>query len=202
MALGRQTPTIILTADATTDVAEECRKAGVDAFLTKPLNTELLFRTVADIAARLPLSAVDASVGQAHELPAAVPTVAGSAANDDLLDHRKLSGIGALGEDGGFLEDLVEGFAADAVHCVEEAEEAITGCDYPRLQEALHALRGSAAELGAVAVVEACDRLRALKPFELPQPQARQRLSRLRATQHRTEAALRQLVSAPEQAGF
>jgi two-component system sensor histidine kinase RpfC len=198
MTPRRPVATIALSADATTDAMQEWWDAGVDAVLTKPLDSDKLLASIAAVAAKLP-----AGAGASHKLsPPAQGTPKGPAqrvaalapVEANLLDRGKLAMVGSLGGSADFLAELTAGFAEDAARSIEEAVAAVAEHDYPRLHEALHALRGSAAEMGAVGVVEVCDRLRALKPYELPRPQAETLLARLRETQRQTDDALRDFV--------
>jgi two-component system, sensor histidine kinase RpfC len=195
MAPGSRIATIALTADATTESLEELREAGVDVVLTKPLDTDKLIAAIADIMARLPARAAAAAPPRPALAPVprlmALPT-----AEPGLLDRHKLAAVRALGTSPDFFAELTAGFAEDAERSIESAAAALAERDYPRLHAALHALRGCAVELGAVGVIAICDRLRALRPFELGRPEAAALLGRLRETQRRTDAALREIAAA------
>jgi HPt (histidine-containing phosphotransfer) domain-containing protein len=84
----------------------------------------------------------------------------------------KLASLRQLGEGSAFFEDLVEGFRRDAARSVEEIEGALKGADYPALRRAVHALEGSAKEMGAVSLAACARRFRELKPFELQSQRA------------------------------
>jgi CheY-like chemotaxis protein len=55
-ALGRHTPVIALTALAVKGDGEACLGAGMDAYLTKPLNATQLTQTLARVCAATPLA--------------------------------------------------------------------------------------------------------------------------------------------------
>lgn len=86
---------------------------------------------------------------------------------------------------------LLDGYDQDAATSIVAVDESLAARDYPRVHEALHALRGCAVEVGASGVVDIIDRLRTLKTFELSEPSARALLARLRQTQRLTLEALR-----------
>jgi two-component system sensor histidine kinase RpfC len=49
---GAPIPTIILSADATATAMENCLEAGVDAYLTKPVESRRLLQTIARLGYR------------------------------------------------------------------------------------------------------------------------------------------------------
>ncbi len=75
-------PFIVLTANATVDALKECEEAGMDAYLTKPVEAEQLVRTIAAVLARRRRSDEKESKGieqgdseKARPRPALHPTV-------------------------------------------------------------------------------------------------------------------------------
>lgn len=159
-------PTIILSADATEQALEESRAAGVDAYLTKPVESRRLLETMA----RLGRAGVESQSGRLDPAP-----------DGPLLDEDKLESLRQLGEAGdSFFEDLLAGFRRDADLALEEMSGALTCGDYPALRAAIHALEGSSRELGALGLAAAACRLREIKPFEMRSPRARELLGQVR----------------------
>jgi two-component system sensor histidine kinase RpfC len=72
-----------------------------------------------------------------------------------------------MGADSGFFEALVRGFQEDAEVAIADLAEALRSSDHSALRRAVHALEGSAGEVGAVRLVAAVRRLRGLQPCEL-----------------------------------
>ncbi len=166
-------PTIILSADATKDSIEESLAAGVDAYLTKPVESRLLLETIARLAD--PSRTASTSTSFAKNVSTASPTL-----GSQLTDEQTIQSLRALDDDGEFYADLVAGFSRDADRALDELATALGSGDYSLLRSALHALEGSARELGALALVATAEELKALKPFELSSQRARAMLSRLR----------------------
>ncbi|MBK5962997.1 hypothetical protein CCR95_02535 [Thiocystis minor] len=167
-------PCIILSADATPEALTTSRDAGVDAYLTKPVETYRLLTTIAQLCrqagrATAEIAPAKQVVGDSH------PETGG------LVDVAKLHILQNLGGDSRFFEELVAGFLRDSRRSLQKMAVALQDRDYPMLREAIHALRGSASELGATELVALCATLRALKPFELETPRAAEILA---AMQH------------------
>jgi len=222
MSPKRPIPTIILTADATADAMAACRDAGVDVYLTKPLDTEALLESVARLGgwpgrpaeSRGPAAASEPAAGVAAGERPATPVPAGrdrgaegaasqqreqrhlrvvggaSAPEAALVDDHKLSSLYRIGGDSDFFAQLVEGFLYDSETAIAQIQEAVEEPDYPRLHDALHALRGSAGEVGAIRMVAICDQLRRLRPFELGRPEAAQLVRSLKDVHGQTAMLL------------
>ncbi len=188
---GVPIPTIMLSADATDQALRQCREAGVDAYLTKPLQSRRLLETVARLAATRPKSR---AVSQGSS------TLPGDdrGANAALIDVAKLQSLRQLGAelDDDFFNELVVGFRQDAGRALTAIAGALNSEDYPALRGAVHALEGSARELGAIGLAAVLDRLKGLKPFELGSPQAQEILKQLRVILTTTSQLLTEPVAA------
>jgi two-component system sensor histidine kinase RpfC len=154
MDTSASTPVIMLTADATPEAKENCKNAGADAFLTKPINSRALLEKVAQLAAELDIKPVE----EAQDI---------NENGDDLLDLNSLKQLANLG-DQLFIETLIDSFKEDAnkhisllkLHCHD---------DYLTLRESLHALKGSATEMSALKLASVCAEAEQIKPHDLGQ---------------------------------
>jgi two-component system sensor histidine kinase RpfC len=160
-------PTIILSADATEDAFAEAQAAGVEAYLTKPIEGRALLDTIARVARRQRHSAV---VGDAPPVGSSSGAVAGA---EPLLDADKLAELRRLGRGSNFFNEMLAGFQGDAHTAMAGIAESLHVGDYPALRRSVHALEGSAGEIGARRLVGAVRRLRSLRPFELDSARAR-----------------------------
>ena len=168
----RHVPIIGLTADASPVTAERCREAGMDAYLTKPVEPARLAEVVeahgrprGDGAAALPSSPARVAAIASHPgfRRAAPPP----------LDPQVLASLEALGG-GDFLAGLVQDFLRDAEQSLRALEAAANENDVSRFRAEAHALRSSAANIGAKAVWGACRAAEVLPAAEVPAAGPRQ----------------------------
>ena len=143
------TPVIILTADATVEAMRECEKAGVDAYLTKPVDAITLLDTIARLTATT--SKVDAS-----EL--ALPTPAADDADHSaFLNENTLHQLALLGEgQANFLQVVIHGFISETEKLLEAMRTALNNHEYATLKELAHIIKGSSGNVGADALHLIC----------------------------------------------
>jgi PAS domain S-box-containing protein len=139
---GRHVPIIALTAHAMEGDRDRCLDAGMDGFVSKPLQGEELFRV---IAAHCPPASAE------EETPAEEPEDPG------IVDEA--TALARVGGDLGLFKDLVALFHDECPGLMAEMRQAIDQNDAPCLRRAAHTLKGSAATLGAKAASEAALRL-------------------------------------------
>jgi len=154
-------PVLMLTADASPEARQRCLDAGANAFLTKPLDARHLLEKVAILTRK---QASDSNSAKVHTIGRRKPVL--DSRSGDLIDLNLLNELSALGEGDVFIRGLVDGFIRDGSgHVANMAQQQVD--DYPAYRESLHALKGSATELGALRLAEACVKGEALKPQDL-----------------------------------
>jgi two-component system sensor histidine kinase RpfC len=178
LGAGARLPILALTADATVATREECLNAGMDDFITKPVDAGRLLQALdAHLPppdAQAPETAPDD--GALEDVP-----VVDSAAVDTLRD---------LDPDGGFLHEVVREFVQDTEDLVSQLETAL-GRDRPaQAQDLLHAVKSSAGNVGA-ARLRACAVEQARRLRSGVQPAAADTAAWLRreAERYRTDVA-------------
>jgi len=132
----RRMPIIMLTAAASIDLREDSRDAGVDLFLSKPVDPRALLRGVSQV-----FSEADY---------AGTPTAPTPQAPEGCIDRVLLQEMAELARDPDFMRTLTRKFSAEARHLIDLIETAVTGGDRAQFRELTHALKGTAMMAGAI----------------------------------------------------
>lgn len=142
-----QMPFIVLTANATTEALKECEEVRVDAFVTKPYQAKKLVDTIDSVVSRSrgEQVTVDLPVAKKDSVPTA--------------DLTKLAELASLSHEPKFLEELVHSFLRDGAQLLEEIRDAHHHGEILRVKDVSHALKGSAASLGATRLYETAEKL-------------------------------------------
>ncbi len=133
---NRRTPIIMLTAAASTDLREDSLDAGVDLFLSKPVDPRALLRGV---------NQVFSGADRVSTLTASNPQ-----AQEKYIDRVLLQDIAALAGDSRFIQTLTDKFTKDARQLVDGIEAAMIRKNYVQFLELTHALKGVAMMAGAI----------------------------------------------------
>ena len=153
------TPFVALTADATDETRRQCDDAGVAAFVTKPVDMEELLALVDRLAGAKPPISATSGPGRRR--------TSGAGGTKPALDPAHLDRLRQLDDHDEFLHGLIRDFIADAEQLVDELEAAAFDRDAATFRDCAHALRSSAAHIGATAVFELCLGWRGIGPADL-----------------------------------
>jgi two-component system, sensor histidine kinase RpfC len=155
-------PIVALTADATAEAWTRCQEAGMDGYATKPIEPVRLLEIIDSMVDGSEIDrpqttepADDAT--EARHPPSNVEALV------DLIAFADLERLGGPG----FISGLVSQFSDDATELLSSLREAVAEENVQRFRDAVHALRGSAANLGAARVFSSCLALRAITPSQL-----------------------------------
>ena len=153
-----RTPIVAFTAHALKEDRDRCMAAGMDAYLTKPVETSTLLEALRQVtappaqppAAATPTpTAADASAKPAAPAPAPEPP--------HVASLRRI-----VGGDEKLLREVVRVFLEDAPAKLSALSIALAAQDSSALAMSAHGLKGSAAALGARSATEAAAHLEAL----------------------------------------
>lgn len=150
---GRTVPIVAMTANAFQTDREDCLAAGMDAFLTKPVNRSELAETLdrltgrdrrrpaADETRAARPSSGPASQGSGQEAPAATEAEA------PLLSEARVRAMAdEFGMDG--VDFLLDTFLGDVGQLLQSLSAAIESGRAEDIRRTLHTLKGSAANVG------------------------------------------------------
>jgi two-component system, sensor histidine kinase and response regulator len=142
---GRRMPIIAMTAAALDTERDRSLAAGMDDFLAKPIAAERLEQTLRAWLLESPVRPIE-------EEPSPSPS---PSSPEKLLDRSRVETLQRLGTRGATLAAAgIASFRDAAPKEVEDLWAALRDNDRERLGYLAHRLRGSAANLGAVAVAE------------------------------------------------
>ncbi|HSX79167.1 MAG TPA: response regulator, partial [Candidatus Saccharimonadia bacterium] len=141
-ATGTHIPIVALTAHAMQEDRERCLAAGMDAYLSKPLQAPQLFQLIDSL--------VPGTVPMSETACAGAP---GGAVFDQQATLARVKG------DREMLREVVQLFFAEAPELLARIQAAIAYGDGPALQRAAHALKGTVMSFGAQTAGETALRL-------------------------------------------
>jgi CheY-like chemotaxis protein/HPt (histidine-containing phosphotransfer) domain-containing protein len=132
---AKRTPIVALTANAMMGTLERCLEAGMDDYLTKPLDISRL------------QDVLDRFMGRAEGDPvaAAPPSAAATLPTADNAIRARLADV--AGDDEEFIIELVNAFLSGGADTVQELRAAVELSDATAIGRAAHKLKGAAANL-------------------------------------------------------
>ena len=148
---GRRLKIIALTADAFDDTRERCLRAGMDDFLSKPL----------DLSELKALFARHFPAEEAHAPSAAAAAPQGAAASEDaqqLLDHKVIDGVRSVMPAPRYAA-LLATFFDGAANTLAGMREAATAQRDEAVRESAHRMKGAALNLGLKALARTAQTL-------------------------------------------
>jgi len=189
---GRDGPAFIaLTADATDETRRQCETAGFEGYLAKPVDVVELLTLVDGLTGSLP-TAPPVPLGQVDARWPAHGALAVPPALDPVLLER----LRQLDEQDGFVRQIIDDFILDAEQLIGELGAAAVAVDVATFRDRAHALRSSAAHIGARALFELCLGWRGIGAAELA-AQGTGHTARLEIEFERLRAALRAELAEP-----
>jgi len=132
-------PIIAMTAHAMKGDREECARAGMDAYVAKPLDPQILFDTIENVGTAL-----------AQTEPIILP---GDPEPALRLDREAI--LARVEGDAALLREVSDLFLADAPRLVMEIKESLSRNDCKALERAAHSLKGYIGNFGAAAAYSA-----------------------------------------------
>jgi two-component system sensor histidine kinase/response regulator len=178
---GKQTPIVALTANAMTGQLERCTEAGMNAFLTKPIELPRLLET---------LERYGLSMQKSDRLERA-------GSRSDTGTPVDLARLNELTDgDPEFAYELTSTFVASGEQVLSEIDHAIAAFDRPALSRAAHKLKGASANIHAEPLCALALALETQAP-QLDQPRLKELIEELRQAFERAAEFLQQQAPEP-----
>jgi CheY-like chemotaxis protein/HPt (histidine-containing phosphotransfer) domain-containing protein len=175
---GASPPIIAVTAAASAEDRERCEAAGMDDYLTKPLQVAALAR------------ALEKWIATGEPSPAAHPAPPPPAHEAPVLDTQRLQEFREYDdEELTMTREVIGLFLADTPPRLDALEAAAAQGDAAALAATAHAIKGAAGNIGAGALHQGAGRIEAQAKEALPADAAAQ-VAQLRALWHVTRDAL------------
>jgi two-component system sensor histidine kinase RpfC len=156
-------PVVILSADATPEAKRECLEAGADAFLSKPIEAARLLEELQTLCGGKPQEAAR-PVALESVRPAPRAPLQGPAA---VVNADTLADLEELGSSPAFMDKLIGVFVADNATLIGKIESALAARNVAEFRSHLHAMKGSAASMGAERLTGCCKDMGRLSDAEV-----------------------------------
>jgi signal transduction histidine kinase/DNA-binding response OmpR family regulator len=146
---GPRVPIVALTALAMKGDREQCIQAGMDAYVSKPVNAAELFGTIDRLLPH-----------RASAAPRAAAAMAAPRSQGAPIDRAKLEEY--VDHDEELLQDILATFRTDCVQRVRDIERTLAAKDARELARAAHTIKGSLLSIAARPAADAALRLEML----------------------------------------
>lgn len=189
---GARLPFIMLSADVSNELQQECLDAGFDAFLPKPIQSDVLLKTIAELAdpANARNIAKDTWASpSAIPIPIFEPAAETGTSVNNFVDFSTLDQLDRISQTRDFVDGLIDDFSSEAIEIISRIENTLALQRPAEAKRIAHALKGTALGVGAIGLCAVCERIDKLPVSELVK-QTGQVVSELRSALSRTDLLL------------
>jgi len=152
MELKGHLPIIMLSANALPEMIAECREAGADDYLTKPIETKKLIE-VLDKLAQPEKEPCGGGVVQAF------PAFKERGAEWLHINVESLEELKGFATREGFVRELLDKFISSGEKHLAALENAASESDRASFQDIIHTFKGSSGTVGATSIHQICNEL-------------------------------------------
>jgi len=154
---GGHVPVIAMTAHAMKGDRERCLEAGMDDYVSKPLQPAELFDRIERVAEKFPQETTFETSRARPEEPAKTSEPVSRLEASAIFDKAKA--LDHVGGDEELLAEIINEFCGQYPKMLDQLREAIATGDTPSLRRIAHTLKGNAGTLGAAPAYQIAERL-------------------------------------------
>jgi CheY-like chemotaxis protein len=140
-ATGRHIPIVAMTAHAMREDRDKCIAAGMDDYVSKPIQTHMLADVLSKHLSRVSGPA-EPALPVSNAMASAPPEAAREILNRAFLLER-------VGGDAETFKSILELFCKDTIRIIGKIQDALAANDIASVREYAHALKGSSGNVGA-----------------------------------------------------
>lgn len=194
-ALGRRRiPIVGITADASAETAERCIEAGMDACIGKPVEADSLLQLIEDLC----VDTIPPEIPLFDPTGTVTPLFPTGSPKPSPINAAKLDELEELGGKE-FVAELLADYVNDSDTVIATLLEAVTDDDDTKFRSGSHALRSSAANIGAEKVAQICLHLQSITRAEF-EVKGVAHLNTLRAELEQVRQAVRRIEAGNKRA--
>lgn len=136
-------PILILTANATSEAKEICKKANIDAYLSKPVDPDILINTITSLVLK--------KKQQSEVMSKTSLSIINNnnTSRDNIIDINTLNDIASMAKNLEFIEKLISNYLSNSENIISRIRQAYSLLDYDELANLTHTLVGSSNSIGA-----------------------------------------------------
>ena len=157
-------PMIMFSANVTLDAKQSSLNAGVDEFLSKPIQIESFLKTLDRLITQYKSFGAPNQNGQ-NILPKR--RLKWVHADESNLNIQTLEDLEKISRDPYFLDDLICEFISENKKSIARFENSLITLKYEQIKEILHSLKGSAVSVGAKSLLMICRQIEKMNETEL-----------------------------------
>ncbi len=160
-------PIVIFSADVTPQARQDCAELGVALFLPKPSEPSYMLQKLSELLPR-PAPAPQAAPEERKRSADPVVDIAShprykATPELGIVDRHALQNLASLDPDLSFLGELVAAFEADTAEVLDLMDTCVREGNLGLFWDQVHAVRSSAANIGARQILTACSEINAEK---------------------------------------
>jgi signal transduction histidine kinase/DNA-binding response OmpR family regulator len=144
--LGMSIPIVAMTAHAMQGDRERCLSAGMDGYLSKPIQVKELLRVVGDVGRRIGAARPETACCASSTPPEPAPSP------QHVVFDREAA-LGRMGGDQALLKELAQIFLQECPDHLRGLQDAFAQSDVKLLQSRAHTLKGALGHFGAAQAV-------------------------------------------------